>query len=137
MIAITSSNLAELPSFDLTLYNSLDAYHKESGQQLYTKINNVLSISNDNNSSANFKAARITGMILELRSSQIQQLLNSDAMLKAKIDEGLALLATPHSPVASSHQPSTEQQQMSTTATYTSSINNVQLNNAKIATRDG
>jgi len=116
LIAITSANLTELPSFDLSLYNSLDAQHKDSGQQLYTKINQVLAAAGT--ASASYKAAKITGMILELRSSHIQQLLASDQLLRAKIDEGLALLA-PIPTIADQHTP-----------TYTSSVS-VQLATAK------
>ncbi len=131
LIAITSTSLSDLPSFDLSFYNSLDAQHRESGQQLYTKINQVLTttgVSPSHTVSNSYKAARITGMILELRSSQIQQLLASEQLLKAKIDEGLALLTTPKSPVIS-NLTTNQQQSQQTTSTFTSAIN-VQLSSA-------
>lgn len=123
LIAITSTNLTELPSFDMALYNSLDAQHREYGQQLYTKINQQLTANgSQSNSSSSFKAAKITGMILELRSSQIQQLLSSDSMLKTRIDEGINLLAN-----SQSQSPLTALNQEQT---FTSTAN-IQLNPTK------
>lgn len=89
------------------LYNSLDSQHREYGQQLYTRINQHLSVNTNNSqqqqssSSSSYRAARITGMILELRSSQIQQIVNSDQILRARIEEGLNLLAGSNSSTVS------------------------------------
>jgi len=83
-----------LPSFDLSFYNSLDVQHREYGQQLFTKISSLLTAQQQSNASVNtFKAAKITGMILELRSNQIQQLLSSDSLLKSRFDESCNLLS--------------------------------------------
>ncbi len=98
LIAITSTttNLTDLPSFDLTLYNSLDSQHRDYGQQLFTRISQHLASLNSSTASSpsSLRAARITGMILELRSSQIQQILNSETLLRLRIDEGINLLTT-------------------------------------------
>lgn len=126
LIAITSANLTDLPSFDLGFYNSLDIQHREFGQQLYAKINQSL-VSAGQNTNTSFKAAKIAGMILELRTSQIQQLINSEPLLKTRIDEGIGLIANSQPPQSPTNA------QEPTTPTYTSTIN-VQLATNKPST---
>ena len=125
LIAITSANLTDLPSFDLGFYNSLDIQHREFGQQLYAKISQSL-LNSGQNTNTSFKSAKITGMLLELRTSQIQQLINSESLLKTRIDEGISLLASSQAPHSSTGT------QEPTTPTYTSTIN-VQLTGNKPA----
>jgi len=106
LIAITSSALNDLPSFDLSFYNSLDVQHREYGQQLFTKISSLLSQNQQTPNVNTFKAAKITGMLLELRSNQIQQLLSSDSLLKSRFDESCNLLASTTDSTTSSNSSS-------------------------------
>lgn len=94
LIAITSSALNDLPNFDLSFYNSLDIQHREYGQQLFAKISSLLSQSQQSIPVNTFKAAKITGMLLDLRSNQIQQLLTSETYLKSQFDEACTLLVS-------------------------------------------
>ena len=130
LIVITSANLTELPSFDLNLYNSLDVQSREYGQQLFTKISSQLAGSStpaaNSSNTLSSRAAKITGMLLELRTAQIQQLINSDSLLKIRIEEANSLLSGGAQQVTK--QPTTGSQPSEpTTPTYTSTLN-VQLN---------
>jgi hypothetical protein len=127
LMAITSPNLTDLTSFDLSLYNSLDIQYKEFGQILFTRINNYIQQQSTSTPPTTqdsqqqqqqqhyYKAAKITGMLLELRSSQIQQLINNIILFRQRVDECLILLINSTN--------STTNESNIDNSTFTSSIN--------------
>ena len=103
LIAITSSTLSDLPSFDLTLYNSLDSQYRDLGQQLYTKTKALLQQTQPQLANNTTKVAKIVGMMLELRSNSVYQLITLDSLLRLRIDEALTLLAPQSEPALPSY----------------------------------
>lgn len=93
--------LADSNLFSLTFYNSLDKQYRELGQTMFERVFSYLQsqgtssiVDSGNSNSISFRAAKITGMILELRFSQIQYLLGSEQALRLTIDEAAQALAT-------------------------------------------